>query len=89
MLFFSGTSVTVVVVGVQRLFAVRLVLAMNRLRHEAGGIADGAVGAKSVTEKNNPGACVGRVQQKNREARSNLFCQCGKPCKGDGFLMHE
>ena len=64
-------------------------MAMNGLRHEAGGIANGAVGAKSVTEKDNPRACGRRVQQKYREARSNLFCLCGKPCKGDGFLMHE
>jgi hypothetical protein len=62
---------------------------MNRLRYEACGIADGAVGAKSVTEKDNPRACGRRVQQKDREARSNLFSQCAMPCKGDGFLMHE
>jgi hypothetical protein len=44
---------------------------MNGLRHEACGIANGAVDAKSVTEKDNPRECVGRVQQKYREARSN------------------
>jgi hypothetical protein len=54
-------------------------LALNRLRYEACGIADGAVGAKSVTEKTTWEVRVGRVQQKYREARSNLFSLCGKP----------
>ena len=75
MLFFSGTSVTVVVVGVQRLFAVRLVLAMNRLRYEAGGIADGAVGAKSVTEKTTRGHALGGCS-KNTEKPAAICSAC-------------
>lgn len=68
-------------------FCLGLGLAMNGLRYEACGIANGAVGAKSVTEKTTREAWVGKVQQKDREARSNLFSLCVKPCKGDGFLM--
>jgi len=50
-LFFSGTSGTVVVVGVQRLFALRDWAALSHRRNEDGYVQLVGWLAKSVTEK--------------------------------------
>jgi hypothetical protein len=50
-------------------------LALNGLRHEAGGIADGALGAKSVTKKTTRGRAVGGCS-KNTEKPTAIYSAC-------------
>jgi hypothetical protein len=47
-------------------------LAKNRLRHEAGIIANGALGAKSVTENKQQGGC-GEVSAAKRQRSPKQF----------------
>ena len=79
-LFFSGTSGTVEVVGVQRLFALRAGKALSHRRHEDGFVPYVRLDCKKCDRKKQQKGRCGEVSKKTSEALRY---------EGRGFLLPE